>query len=315
MPSNREDLVFLKKNFPNKLYFFYIKLTNRCNLNCSICSQTADSKKEIGISLNEIEQGIQKVISDVVELAFSGGEPFVRYDDLVYLFQKYSIQVPGKTSIFTNGTISIKDFNHFINSKGEKAFFRISIDGIEKDHDEIRGKGRYQQTINFINELEKHKFPFMIQSVLDESYLENDGEKLINFYNSFKNYKFLTRHDCTPPRICGRFATQEHYEHYLKNVERYLEIFAKYDINHHICGYCPLREEKHIDVYNEICLDEFGYITPICLTGHDNFFPYNEYSYEKYFQYLNNYKNIIDMSKIPKYICPLKFNDKGMTLQ
>lgn len=314
MPSSKDDFILLENLFPNKLYFFYIKLTNKCNLNCTICSQTADSKQELGLSLEEIENGIKKVLPDVIELAFSGGEPFVRYDDLTTLFQKYSIQTPGKTTIFTNGTIPIKDFNHFINSKGEKAFFRISIDGVEEDHDKIRGKGRYQQTINFINLLEEHEFPFMIQSVINESYLENDGEKLIKFYNDFKKYNFLVQHDCTPPRICGRFATQEHYNIFLKNVNRYLEIFKKYNINHHVCKYCPLREEEYIKTYNEICLDEHGWITPICLSGHDNFFPYQDYSYEKYFEYLNNYKNIIDMKKIPKYICPLKFSEKGMNL-
>ena len=314
MPASKQDINYIREYFPNKIPFFYIKLTNQCNLNCSICSQTASSKELMGISKEEIFSGMEKVLPDIVDIGISGGEPFIRYDILVEIFQKYSLLIPGKVSIFTNGTIPIKNFNDFINSNGEKAFFRISIDGIEEDHDKIRGKGRYKQTINFINELEKHEFPFMIQSVIDESYLENNGEKLINFYNSFKKYKFLTQHDCTPPRICGRFANQEHYDKFLKTVDNYLEIFQKYNINHHICEYCPLREEKYIDAYTEICLDEFGWITPVCLTGHDKFFPFQEYSYEKYFEYLNNYKNIIDMSKIPKYICPLKFEEKEIKL-
>lgn len=308
MPSSKNNLDFLKNMYPNKIYFFYVKLTNKCNLNCSICSQDASNKNNHLTSLNEICEGMDKIIPDIINIGLSGGEPFTRYDDLIFLFQKYSLLIPGRIEIFTNGTIPIKNFNHFINSEGKKAFFRISIDGFEEDHDKIRGKGRYKQTINFINELEKHEFPFMIQSVLDESYLENNGEKLISFYNSFKKYKFLTQHDCTPPRICGRFANQEHYNKFLKTVDNYLEIFQKYNIKHHICEYCPLKEEKYIDYYTEICLDEYGWITPVCLTGHDNFFHYKDYNYQKYFEYLNNYKNKIDMKKIPKYICPLKFN-------
>lgn len=299
----------IKKYYPNKIFFFYIKMTNRCNLKCTICSQEAHQKELDYLSYEEICKGIDTILPDIVHLGISGGEPFVRYEDTVKIFQKYSLLIPGKVNIFTNGTIPIKDFNDFINAKGEKPLFKVSIDGIEEDHDKIRGKGRYQQTINFIDLLEKNGFPFTIQSVIDESYIENDGEKLINFYNSFKKYKFLTLHDCTPPRVCGRFATKEHFDRFLNTVQQYLDIFAKHNINHHICEYCPLRDEEYIDYYTEISIDEQGYVAPICLVGHDRFFPYEEYSQNKYYEYLNNYIKSIDMKKVPQYICPLKYKE------
>jgi MoaA/NifB/PqqE/SkfB family radical SAM enzyme len=87
----------------------------------------------------EQEKGILKQIYDsgAVGIAFEGGEPLLRNDLLEIL--AFSRSLPLHTSLITNGTLlesKIDGIAPYING-----VIYVSLDGLEKTHDAIRGVG------------------------------------------------------------------------------------------------------------------------------------------------------------------------------
>ena len=141
----------IKNNFLNlmklKVYpraAHYI-LTWKCNLKCKDCSAWSrvngnELKKEEVIAL------LKKVkFLDIIKL--TGGEPFIRNDIVDIIAAVKEIINPYIMQVTTNGT-----YTHRILECIKKTHFpglqlRISLDGIGKVHDRIRGvEGCYNKT-------------------------------------------------------------------------------------------------------------------------------------------------------------------------
>lgn len=99
-------------------------------------------------SLNQ-EKAILKQVynSGACGIAFEGGEPLLR-NDLVKILA-FSRSLPLHTSLITNGTLlesKIHEISPFING-----VIYVSLDGLEKTHDAIRGvNGCFKKTIQGI---------------------------------------------------------------------------------------------------------------------------------------------------------------------
>ena len=131
----------LWKRSPVQLTFF---VTRKCNANCSFCfyrSQTAESTVP-ELSLNEITK-ISASMGNLLWLAFSGGEPFLREDlvDIVKIF--YGRNKPSVILLPTNGLLP-----DLISEKTEAILqacpnsivaVKLSLDGPEDLHDSLRG--------------------------------------------------------------------------------------------------------------------------------------------------------------------------------
>jgi len=134
------------------------KLTYNCNLRCKMCPFWKRSNQE---SSAEQEKEILRQIYDsgTCSVAFEGGEPLLRKDLTEIL--AFSRSLPLHTSLITNGTLlesRIDEIAQYINGA-----LYVSLDGLEKTHDTIRGvngcfrkalrgitasKGRVHVTIN-----------------------------------------------------------------------------------------------------------------------------------------------------------------------
>jgi MoaA/NifB/PqqE/SkfB family radical SAM enzyme len=64
-----------------------------------------------------------------------GGEPTIRSD----IIQAFCEEMPRRVCIITNATYPLKRFENLY-------FYWVSIDGTERIHDNIRGKGTYEKT-------------------------------------------------------------------------------------------------------------------------------------------------------------------------
>ncbi len=123
------------------------KLTYNCNLKCKMCPFWKRSTSDLSL---ENEKIILKRIYDsgVCGIAFEGGEPLLRKDLGEIL--EYARSLPLQTSLITNGTLlesKIDEIAKYINGG-----IYVSIDGLEKTHDEIRGvKGCFRKAIKGIN--------------------------------------------------------------------------------------------------------------------------------------------------------------------
>ena len=110
------------------------KLTYNCNLRCKMCPFWKRHSPDSSIAQ---EKAILRQIynSGVTGIAFEGGEPLLRKDLAEILAFSYSL--PLHTSLITNGTLlksRIDEISPYING-----VVYVSLDGLEKTHDAIRG--------------------------------------------------------------------------------------------------------------------------------------------------------------------------------
>ncbi len=110
------------------------KLTYNCNLKCKMCPFWKRSSENLS---TQKEKEILKQIYDsgVCAIGFEGGEPLLRKDLTEIL--AYSRSLPLHTSLITNGTLlksRIDEIAPYING-----IVFVSLDGLEKTHDQIRG--------------------------------------------------------------------------------------------------------------------------------------------------------------------------------
>ncbi len=112
------------------------KLTYNCNLRCKMCPFWKKSGKDSGL---EKEKAILKRIYDsgACGIAFEGGEPLLRADLAEIL--AFSRSLPLHTSLVTNGTLLESRIDEIASCVNGVVY--VSLDGLEKTHDTIRGVG------------------------------------------------------------------------------------------------------------------------------------------------------------------------------
>lgn len=158
-PFRHIGSVFWKRR-PIQLTFF---LTKRCNAKCSFCFYHADKgnveESRAELSLSEIEK-ISASIGNLLWLAFSGGEIFLR-DDIVEITRLfYERNKPSIILFPTNGLMTdviakrIREILEYC--KNSTIVVKLSLDGPEALHDAIRGReGSFQKTMQTYNALGK----------------------------------------------------------------------------------------------------------------------------------------------------------------
>jgi len=109
------------------------EISNTCNLNCRHCYWRADRSTEPELRVEEWRTVIRREFKDrgVRGISISGGEPLLR-EDVIRMVLDEGLH----PWVFTNGTLPLPDL---------PLTYCVSIDGIEKNHDEIRGRGSYQK--------------------------------------------------------------------------------------------------------------------------------------------------------------------------
>ena len=112
------------------------KLTNRCTLKCLHCPFWRNTQT-IELEYRKIEEILKKLHADGVKIViFEGGEPLIWKDekenkninDIITMAKELFFYV----GVTTNGTLPLNNINPDI--------IFVSIDGLKKTHDEIRGK-------------------------------------------------------------------------------------------------------------------------------------------------------------------------------
>jgi radical SAM protein with 4Fe4S-binding SPASM domain len=138
-------------------FFIQLHLTERCNLKCTHCYQSGKSSDEM--SLAEVQSVIGEVAdmlgewSAAYDVAFSssfnitGGEPFLRQD--IFSVLEELADKRFDVYLLSNGTLITKDKADVL-SQLEVKGVQVSIEGPEKIHDAIRGKGSLKRSLSGI---------------------------------------------------------------------------------------------------------------------------------------------------------------------
>lgn len=153
------------------------ELTNKCNLNCKWCG--VKKGKDI-LSYDKIVSVIDKNKPRFVE--FTGGEPLLRKD--IFKLIDYCKSKGIYVCLNTNGTLIDDNISKKLNCD----IMRISIDGLKKTNDKIRGKGSFKKSINGIKSLKKFNKKIIITTAIGKIN-KNEPGKIINyFYPKIKNF-------------------------------------------------------------------------------------------------------------------------------
>jgi radical SAM protein with 4Fe4S-binding SPASM domain len=132
----------MRKEIKVNLHSATIDITTGCNLHCKHCRL---EKIQYNMSLDEIESICKKLHEYETRIMYiSGGEPLFRHDivEVVKLMKKY---IPVIT-INTNSTLLNRKLTEDLIEAGTN-YFQVSLDGLEAEHDEIRGKGTFIKTL------------------------------------------------------------------------------------------------------------------------------------------------------------------------
>lgn len=168
-------------DFPLKLQW---KITNRCNLHCKHCylgelSQAELSEEKLKIICDKI------VKSNIMEVTITGGEALLvkSLPQIVSILIKNDIHV----NIFTNA-ILLKNFEQKLHKllgflPSDMLDFFVSVDGTEKCHDSIRGKGNYNKTIDNIKYAVEKGYNVTTNTVLSKLNYKEVPKLYLELYN------------------------------------------------------------------------------------------------------------------------------------
>lgn len=131
-------------------------VTYRCNLNCQMCFQRKyreQNPEKEELSFDAIKRIIDQAPHYTL-FTWTGGEPFAR-KDMIDILQYASLRNP--CNILTNATLLNEEkIKVIVDSKVK--LLGISIDGIGKEHDIIRGiEGSFKKTLKAIQLLQRYK--------------------------------------------------------------------------------------------------------------------------------------------------------------
>jgi MoaA/NifB/PqqE/SkfB family radical SAM enzyme len=151
--------LFYKKNFENILHHLYINPLEKCNLRCQICYTKKTDSVLTNPQITNFINNYQKV-QKLETITFCGGEVFklVDFIDLINSLTRKNLIV----QIITNGTIDKLKKIENPNSVN----LIVSIDGLEKFHNQNRGSGNYQKSVDFTKKAHKLGFHTEIFSIV-----------------------------------------------------------------------------------------------------------------------------------------------------
>lgn len=128
----------------------HLSVTENCCLQCKMCDIWKIKEKQDPLNYRTGKKIICKLREWLgpFNLTFAGGEPFLNKDILKII--KYANDKNIKTSTNSNGFVIDKNLAKKICESGLSTIF-FSIDGLEKEHDYIRGrKDTFKKVLNAI---------------------------------------------------------------------------------------------------------------------------------------------------------------------
>lgn len=141
--------------------------TLTCNAHCKHCGSSAEKQKYAGeLSTEKIKEAFKQIANDMdatkILINVTGGEPLVRQD--LYEVMEYATNELGFHWGMTTNGILLTEENIEKLRKANMETISISIDGLQKTHDEFRGvPGSYEKIIENIKNLKKANYVRHIQ--------------------------------------------------------------------------------------------------------------------------------------------------------
>lgn len=139
----------------------WFHVTDQCNLKCTHCLFSSGP----GVTASLDVDFILKTASEAYDagcrvFALTGGEPFV-HKDIGKIINGLLSFAYAHVMVLTNGK-NMKSYLSCVQADMERLHFQISVDGLEKNHDSLRGKGAFKNLIQQFEWMKENKIPFTI---------------------------------------------------------------------------------------------------------------------------------------------------------
>lgn len=172
----------------------FIELTAKnCNLKCKHCYLELDNNKKVKdfIHIDKVKKALQDSVKENVRnIYLTGGEPMLHPDFNTILRMCLK---KASTTIMTNG-MCINDKkarflrkveDEFVETNNNEIIFKLSIDHyLEKENDDLRGRGSYRKSLHALKSLTKYGFNPILSITnyykLDETQIETNFEPILS---------------------------------------------------------------------------------------------------------------------------------------
>ena len=216
--------VYFKRSEPVSIVHF---LTNRCNARCSFCFIDFDNPETFKseLNLNEIEKLTKSFGKSLLNVNFTGGEPFARKEflDIAKMYSNntniQSIYIP------TNGSLPdrIIDFakKMHLHDNSLEQTFQISIDNLPEEHNKVRKiKGLFDSCYDVFHKLKK--IENNINPVVCITVTIENSDSIKDIYNQFVNKYNFNSIKCIAVRDEGVYKTPKHLKQKIFDAYKWL---------------------------------------------------------------------------------------------
>jgi radical SAM protein with 4Fe4S-binding SPASM domain len=182
------------------LRYLELQITDRCNLKCKHCYIGDKASQELSV---EQVRAVLKEFEEMqgLRLMITGGEPLLHsnFDVLNEILPDFLL----RKILFTNGILLNKDLLRNLNVDE----IQISIDGLEKGHDSLRGAGTFSTAVKAVRLAKEMGFEVSVATMV---HAKNIGD----FDGMKKLFSGLGIKDWTVdvPCITGRLATSNEFQ-------------------------------------------------------------------------------------------------------
>jgi len=137
-----------------ELYNVWLHVTNACNLKCIICYQSSGRPYTHELTIKEIAELLFQATkfkpqNERQTVILTGGEPLLRSD--IWDICLKGSELGYKVGLLTNGTLISEETAQKIKTYTNGV--QVSLDGMQKSNDIIRGEGSFKQIIAGISRL------------------------------------------------------------------------------------------------------------------------------------------------------------------
>lgn len=149
---------------------FVVEITNECNLECKHCSVGAIKNTQY-MPAEFFQNTVAKIsLLGAHSVILTGGEPLLHPD--LPLFIQTIISFNMRPILTTNGLLL--DFHTIKNLKlAGLHYIQVSVDGLRKNHEYIRGRDTYAKTLQAIRMLSDQNFFVTTMTVLNKLNCQN----------------------------------------------------------------------------------------------------------------------------------------------
>ena len=151
----------------------WFHITNQCNMACNHCMFSSDEGLHESLAYDDLVGAIKEAFALGCKVFyFTGGEPFV-YKDFTSICDEILNEEDAHIVVLTNGK-NLRKFSQWLHkAPRERVHFQVSIDGLESNHNALRGNGSYEQLMDSLDFLKSLDFAATLAMAVNKMNVED----------------------------------------------------------------------------------------------------------------------------------------------